>query len=542
MKKVLALLFATLLLLSAAGCGKKATETTATPQAADKPEATAALSDVMDATKVQQETKVDEAVKYKKAITIALDANISSLDVHTNSSATNDYINKMTYNQLLYFNWDTKQIEPELAESWEVEAPDQYLFHLRKDVTFSNGEPFTADDVYFTFIERTAAVNATTMGKVSGLMKEIEVVDDYTVRIKLNNPNADFLHNIYVPTGSIMNREACEADPEKGHLIGTAGWIVDDWLVNGYVHLVKYKDSWVWKEKGETPTEEITFKCMPEASSRAVALQNGEVDTCVALANADLPALEGDPNLELLSYLQERVYYYMFNMRSGKFANDVNLRNAVAFAINYQDLCDYATNGLGQVATTIWGLNQFGYFDDFDEKIEYNPEKAKEYLAKSSAPNGLEIKLLVTTAFQGDATLIQANLADIGIKADINATDTAGFNAAVAEDAADLMIFNITQRTDGDRFSFIPDIKNSTNRAHYDNPEMLQEFVDARSTADEATRLAIYKQIQIEINTEKPYVPMYVGVGNTGWRKGVSGIELAPDTKHDYSFIRCTEG
>lgn len=93
MKKVLALLFAALLLLSAAGCGKKATETTAAPQAADKPEATAALSDVMDATKVQQETKVDEAVKYKKAITIALDANISSLDVHTNSSATNDYIN-----------------------------------------------------------------------------------------------------------------------------------------------------------------------------------------------------------------------------------------------------------------------------------------------------------------------------------------------------------------------------------------------------------------------------------------------------------------
>lgn len=538
MKKILALLFAAMLLLSAVGCGGASGKTeTATDGKGD----TAGLSNVMEATKTQQESSANETTNYKKAITIALDANISSLDVHTNSSATNDYINKMTYNQLLYFNWDTKEIEPELAESWEVEAPDRYLFHLRKDVTFSNGQPFTADDVYFTFMERTVAVNATTMGKVSGLMKDIEVIDDYTVRFILKDPNADFLHNIYVPTGSIMNREACEADPEQGHLIGTAGWIVKDWLVNDYVHLVKYNDSWVWREKGETPTEEVTFKCMPEASSRAVALQNGEVDTVVALADADLPALEGDSKLELLSYLQERVYYYMFNMRSGKFAQDVNLRNAVAFAINYEDLCEHATSGRGQVATTMWGLNQFGYFDDFEEKIEYNPEKAKEYLAKSSAPDGLTIKILVTTAFQGDATLIQSNLADIGIIADINATDTAGFNAAVAEDAADLMIFNITQRTDGDRFSFIPDIKNSTNRAHYDNPEMLQEFIDGRSTTDEATRLAIYKQIQIELNEQKPYVAMYVGVGNTGWRKGVSGIELAPDTKHDYSFIRSVE-
>ena len=88
-----------------------------------------------------------------------------------------------------------------------------------------------------------------------------------------------------------------------------------------------------------------------------------------------------------------------------------------------------------------------------------------------------------------------------------------------------------------------------------DDPEALQAYGSINdwerlgfrpprtaSTADEATRLAIYKQIQIEINEQKPYVPMYVGVGNTGWRKGVSGIELAPDTKHDYSLIRCVEG
>ena len=94
-------------------------------------------------------TLADETA-YKKSVTVALDANISSLDVMTNSSATNDFINKATYNQLLYFNWDTKEIEPELAESWEVEAADSYLFHLRQDVTFSNGEPLTADDVYYS--------------------------------------------------------------------------------------------------------------------------------------------------------------------------------------------------------------------------------------------------------------------------------------------------------------------------------------------------------------------------------------------------------
>jgi len=543
MKKRIALLLALVMLmvpvLTACG-GKGGNDSAGNNAAADNAEKDKPIQDVSDANK-QQQTQQDEAATYKKSITLGLNGNLTSIDPQLNSNGTNDQITFMVQNHLLGFDWDTMEIVPELAESWEVEAADSYLFNLRKGVKFSNGEEFTADDVVWTLVDRPDAVQGTTQVKVWNAIEEIEVIDDYTLRMKLVAPNADWLHQMYHPNQAIFNREACEADPEEGHYIGTGGWIITGWAPNDYVKFERFDDSWVWEENGMNPTEEITFKYISEQSARSVALQNGEIATATDINYSDLPALEGDDRIEVMTYSVQTLHYYFFNMQNSVFAEDQNLRDAVAYAINYQDALEYMTYGLGEEATTMWGKAQFGYYDEFESPRTYDVEKAKAAIAASGQPNGCTMNLVVQKMYEGLATLFQAMLKEIGIEVVITVTDNAGFNTAMKEGTYDMAIFNISQRADGDRFTFIGNPANSTNRAHYDDPEMQEQFVAALATADDAERIELYKQIQETINTVKPYVPMFHGITNVGWAKGVTGAYWDPQMKNDFTNVRWAE-
>ena len=541
MKRTLALILAIIMTMALVACGGDPA-TSSKPGSSTPPASSGGLTNTEDINK-PQETPVDTTKTYKKSIAIAATQAITLFDPYADGGgiAMASALN-MVYDTLVQLNFATGEIEPCLAESWTVEASDSYVFNLRKGVKFSNGEELTADDVVFSFMDwpvnRPATTSVATV--VHDLLQEVEVINDYSVRMKLKKADSEFLYTMYQQYASVINREACTKDPEKGFYIGTGGWIVTDFSPNNYLKMKRDDNAWVWEKDGMNPTEEITYRYIAESSALAIALQNGEI-AAAKIENADLNAVKADSDLETMSYEAWNLFYAFFNMQNGVFANDKNLRKAVAYAMDYDGIVELRNNGNGGRAYSMWGKTQFGLFEDYEDPFEYNVAKAKEYLAKSSQPNGCSIVMVTRNDYMDYATILQENLKQIGITMTINEVDSAGVNAASKAGEFDMMMYGISLNPKGSRFNFLANVSNNTNRANWDRPDILAAANKALEITDEAQQKAIYKEFQLVVHEEAPYIPIAYSVENVAWDKDVSGINWFSDGKHDFTHIRWAE-
>ena len=530
------LLIAMMLLPTLAGCGGSTSEPGGTSIKEE---------DIVDITKVDQDTKVDETKTYKKELTVSQGNPVVNFNPQFKMDNAHDTAFKMVYNQLVEYDYATGELAPELAESWVVTDSQHYTFTLRKGIKFSNGEELTADDVIFTFTELPVLCEGTSGAAVWNEIESITANGDYEVSFVLTAPDADFLYRMYLQPYSIMNREACEKDLESGLRVGTNGWIVQDFVSSDRIVFTRFDESWVWEESGVSPTEKVTMTYMAEGSARTIALQTGEV-AATTLDSTTYESVANDPNVQTLVYDSETLMYVLCNMNQhlenpSILSQDKNLRYAIAYALNYDDLNTYHMDGKASRAYSYWGKNQYGLFEDFDEKVDFDLEKAKEYMAKSTVPGGCTLKLATGPAREGLATLVQSQLKQIGIDIVIDVGDTATMTAHVKAGDFDLMFYNITLQTIGDRCHFVSNYSSSTNRAKYENEEMAAKFDQALAETDDAKRRELYKEIQIMMNDDKPYIPFYYEISMVGWHTGVSGVQWTPDNKPDYSHIMWAE-
>lgn len=533
MKRTISLMLALMLAVSLlAGCGGDP-GTSTQPGAASS----VGMTDIKD---VQTDTKADATKTYKKDIKIALIGGLATFNPQGTSNTVHDVVHKMTFNQLVSLNDSTAEIEAELAESWEVESSSSYLFKLRKGVKFSNGEELTSDDVVFTFRELPSLTGETTAAAtVLNSIDTVTAIDEHTVRITLNKADADFLYRMYLPAYSIFNREACEADLAAGVRTGTGGWIVTELAAGDHISYKRFDDSWVWEESGVSPTETITFTVRAETAARAIAVQTGEVAAAFQLTLSDVDTLKGDSRVETLTFASENLDFFFFNLSDGMFADDKNLQYAVAYALDFDSCNLLQNNGMAERAYTMWGKNQYGYYDGY-EHLEHNLEKAKEYMAKSKYPNGCDIKLVFhNTKHANVAALVQEQLKKIGVNASIIETDLAGMRTMLQGEPGlyDCGLSAISLQAIGDRFHFIGQVGSATNRAKYYDDYIQGLYDKALAESDDAARKAIYKEIQEIILEDKPYVPMYYGVEAVAWHTGVSGVIWSADAKPDFTHI-----
>ncbi len=543
MKKIFAGILAILMVMGLAACSNPGNESK--PGGESQQNSTQDV--VPSSQKIETEVSVDVTKTYKKHINISMSGTISALNPQVSSNNAADTMYKMVYNQLVAFNYDTGDLMPELAESWEKESLTSYLFHLRKGVKFSNGEEFTADDVVFTFTEygdksgETLNSGALT---IKNAIDHMECPDDYTVRFVLKAGDADFLNRMYLQSQAIFNREACEADMAMGVRVGTNGWICTEFVAADHVSFKRFDESWVWNDTGICPTETVTMTIKAEASTRAIAVQTGEDAATMGIALTDVAQLKDDPNVETVVYSAESVQYFFFNMKDSPVAQDENVRMAVNYALNVDDLNEVMFNGLAEKTFTLWGKSQYGYYGDIQNKVEYNLDKAKEYMAKSKYPNGVNVKFVYHTANQAAVVaVVQQQLKAIGIECEIIATDLTGMTTLFKADpvAYDMGYSGISLQTIGDRFAFIGKDNNTTNRGKYVDAALQEEFAKARAEADDTARKQIYKEIQQKLYDVKAYIPLYYAVEATCFHKGVSGVEWCTDGKFDFSHIMWEE-
>ena len=535
MKRTLALILAVVMMMALVACGGD--KPTSTP---NNPTTSTPLQQGTGDINKDKDTPVttDPAVKYKEHVEIACTGLPTTLDPYQKTNNVHDTTFKLSHNQLIYYNYETAAFEPELAAEWKTETADTYWFKLKQGVKFHNGEELTSDDVLWTWVERPKTMDAMGAATLVKMIKDVEIINDYEFRVKLKTPSTDFIPTANLSYGAILNREACVADPANGFTIGTGGWKLTEYVPNDHVNFEKFADAWCWTVK-ETPTKTLTLRQRGEATAAAVAVQTGECAATMGTNVAEYNSLKNDPSVKTAAFAAETLEYFYFNMKNGIAADDINLRKAIAYAVSYDDQNLVRFDGLATRHWNIHGPKQPGYAEIPAElKPEYNLDKAKEYLAKSKQPNGCTMTLTTSATFEQQATIMMEDLRKIGITVNVEVLDGTGFNAKMAEATGyDMGIYNISLNPNGARFKFVADPSSSTNRAHYVNDEMLAQFNAALAEPDEAKRNEIYKQIQIKLAEDMPYVPFFTGVGYTLENAKAGGTIWGADTKHDFTYI-----
>ncbi len=524
MKKALALLLAALMVFSMVACAAKEAAPAEEKPAAETPVTEDKTVENIKVEKEVTEAKEGETLNYKKDLVFGYHQANVSVGPQDSQSGMQKTMEFTQFNRLLSFDPEAKELVGDLAESWTVEENGKiWTFVLKKGVLFHNGEELKADDVVFTW-ERAVELGKVTQNW-SDPPEKVEALDDYTVRFTLKNGNVDYGFQMTQATASILNRKACEEDPENGIGVGTNGWKVKEFVANDHTTFERFDDSFVYWDTGVNPTETITFKYIADQNARMLGVQAGDLDIGFIANNAEFYNYQKDASLEPVICASWSLDYVGMNP-SCEYFQDENVRKAIAYAINKDEALEIINNGFGLTCKSFWCPDAVGYTENFSENYEYNVEKAKEYLAKSAYPNGFTVKLTTINAYSLYAETIQAQLAAIGINCEVELTDSPGMNDAGANGTLQLFIWNTTMAPYGDFLRQTITSGGTANYAHFSNPKIDELMAAGSAEVDNAKRAEIYEQVQEELNSDCYLVPLFFGYLSALTRANVEGYTL----------------
>ena len=490
-------------------------------------------------TKTEEPAKTDDkkdtptAENKKEDFIVAVSSDLKTLDPHDTNDSASSRIYAHLYSCLTKLDQEGNVIG-DLAESWETSEDGlTWTFKLHEGVKFHDGSDFKASDVKFSIErEKNSPLNAYMVEKI----QEVVVDNDYQVTFKMSAPDGSLLYNLAQGGSAMFSESAVTAagDEYAQHPVGTGPMKYVEWVPNDHITLERFDDYFA----GPCAAKTVTFRVIPEGSSRTIALQNGEVDAVAGIAATDVKAVQADSNLENVMVTNTGVEYLGFNFEKEPF-NNVLVRQAICHAINKQDIVDVVYEGFGEPCNTVVGLPIPGY-DDTVEGYDYNPEKAKELLAQAGFPNGFTTTIKTSGDTRGrEAELIQANLAEIGITAEIELLEWGAYLEAINGGNMETYIISWGNPTMDPAESLNPlfNSKNwgpTGNRMHYKNEEVDVLLDELMETSDMEKRLELSSQIQHKVVADAPWATLCCKQTCMAYRKGLQGLKVMPNDVHLY--------
>lgn len=445
-------------------------------------------------------------------IRVAIPTDIRDLDPHQSIATHERAIQQNIFDTLIDLDRDYEPTIPALAESWEYLDESTLQLQLRQGVTFQNGQPFTADDVVFTFervLNSTEPIGINSW--VAGTIDSVEKVDDYTVRIITPGPYAPLLANltrIYIIPKQAFEEMGVEEFAQ--HPIGTGPFKFASSSIGEEVVLEAYEDHW---REGVPMVDGVVFRIIPDEFARFAALQAGEVDIVQNLPATRIDQVEADPNLRVVSVWGQR------NMWIGIMIvpplDDVRIRQALNYAVDKKAIIDSIFNGqAGEVAPGGFGALAFGYHDDI-EPYPYDPDKARELLAEAGYPNGLQLEFRCSSdRYASDREVcqaIQAYLANVGVMTDVQFTEWAVYSQLRAERSMQGLYFLGYGNSlfDADFPLRLCCWSGGRSETKFNTPELDAMIEEAAATVDTERRYELYGEIQQYIRDAAPYIFLY---------------------------------
>ena len=462
--------------------------------------------------------------KEEKTITIAEKAEIKTLDPQKTVDSASLSVIQMI-NQKLFKIDNDGNIIPEIAEEVTKVDTKTTLIKIKKDLFFSNGEPVTVDDILFSL---NRAKESPRMMQDFYMIESFEKVDDTTIKVKTFYEAGNLLHKLASMGASIMNKKALEEN--ENNIIGSGMFKLKEWVAGDRIVLERNE----YFKEANSNVKEIIIKFIPEANSRMIMLETGEVDIAEALLPLDFQKISKEDDKFTTVEMQSSSNMFIgFDLRD-KHLSDKRVRQAIAYAINNQDIVDSIYNGSATVATSPIPKITTGHNEN-SNPYEQNIEKAKELLAEAGYPNGFDIVLNVNEDNQrvDTAVVIQDNLKAIGVNVQIKTYQWASYVAFVENPSQEkgmfLMAWNIAN-DDPDELLYplyhSSQIDAHTNVIFYKNEDFDSLISKARETIDKEKRIDLYKKAQDIIQEDLPHYAILYPMQNFAYKKNIKGIEV----------------
>jgi peptide/nickel transport system substrate-binding protein len=456
------------------------------------------------------------AQSKQKVLNWGFNAEAETLDPYSTTKRTAHVLSRHIIEHLLYRDPTTAEVRPALAKSWKWIDDLTLEFALRDDVKFHDGQSFTADDVVYTvsYIKdktKLVAFDVTDYGYI----KEAQKMSPYVVRLALNAPTPSAVDRLtqtlfILPKGyhSTVDRQTFGKRP-----IGTGPYRVTGFESARKAEFTKF-DGYYPAAWGKPTIDNIVVRCITDPQTIVAEAQSGGVDFVWNIQLSQLSQLRESPDLVKITGGSTEIYFLRLDA-IGKTPNsparDKNVRIAISHAINRPDLARVLMGPTSQVLNSPCLPKQFGCVQDV-KSYEYDVVKAKEFLARSSYPNGFPITISAYTDGGPMAEAIVGDLSAIGIKATLDVRETsailkdnrAGLLAAVVFDwpssgvyDASAMVANFFQGNQND-LMMDDEIHNWLNAAG--------------TTTDKAVRAANYRAAFEKMANEAYVVPLMTGV------------------------------
>lgn len=436
----------------------------------------------------------------KTNLVIAVDADVDTLHATNYSTGVEQHILNQIYDTLMYYNPDGKHDpEPRVAESYEIsEDGKDYTFHLADGVKFQDGADVTADDVVFSL---ELFKDSEYQGSQISMLTSVEATDDKTVVCHLDTPYAPFLQGVCTPYICEKAYYDKDQDAFATNPIGTGPYKFVSRSTGSNIVLEANEDYF----RGAPEIKNLTFEVIPDAATKAIALQTGEVNFA-EIDSSVLTQLQANNQIKIAEVENSGFAYVSMNLEKEPFNNE-KVRQAVNYAIDRDNLVSVCYEGEAEVNSNICSKARYGYSDD-QPQYTYDPEKAKELLKEAGIETPYDLgEILVAEKYSNLATVIQNDLKAVGLETTISVKE---FNSYINDlTSGNYGITALNMTLDGDtqslEMAFTSDYIGTANNARYNDPDMDKLFEEARTETDSDKRLEIFDKIFTKAQDEAVY-------------------------------------
>jgi oligopeptide transport system substrate-binding protein len=445
-------------------------------------------------------------------------------------------IGKELYDGLVRYDPKTLAVKPAIAESWDYSADKKTItFHIRKGVKFHDGTEVKVQDIMDDW-NRLAAkdtaspvsfplepvvgfkdVNSGTAKTLSGLKK----IDDFTLQVTLSETNVGFLTSlghpavgIYKIAGAIKGGKdfgTPASTPET--IIGTGAFTFVKWNADQDVTIAKFNDYYGDK----VHVDKVVYKIFKDESTAMNEFRAGNLEFVDILPPGQRQSIIKEFPNQTIKTVALTTQYLGFNLNKAPFKDNLNLRKAIAYAVDPQSVIDTVLEGISTVANGPLPSTMPGYDKDLKAPT-YDKAKALDYLAKAGYPNGKGLPAIqyaynFSNQNQKVAEAFQGQLKEVGIQTELKNIEWASYVKAMQ--SGDSQMFRLAWSADYPdpddflRILYSKDQFGANNDTFYTNPAVETLLAQALTETDTPKRMALYKTIQEKIVADQPAVWTY---------------------------------
>jgi peptide/nickel transport system substrate-binding protein len=462
-------------------------------------------------------------------------------------SASHEYASHI-FDGLVEYDKTLSHLEPRLAEKWEVANGGlEITFHLRRDVKWQDGAPFSARDVEFGFRTITDEKTLSAYTEDYKQVQKFELLDDYSFRVTYEKPYAPALASwgslVVLPRhlleGQNINETKFGQKP-----VGLGSHRFETWERNTRFTLRANPDYY----RGRPWIERVVFRVLPDQSTQFLELQAGGLDmmglTPLQFSRqTSTGAFARD--FRKYKYISNSYTYLGYNLKDPRFA-DVRVRRAFAYAIDKQEIVDAVLFGLGRPTESPYRPGT-KWINEKLEPYRYDPAKARALLAEAGwtdtdgdgilDKDGKPFSFRIITNQGNDqrlkaATMVQKRLQDVGVDVSVRVIEWAAFlNDFLEKGRFETIMLGWSLSLDPDQYEIWHSSKTGPkqfNRIGYANAEVDELLEKGRRTFDDEERKRIYDRFQEILRDDQPYTFLFVPEATPIVHARFRGIEEAP--------------